>query len=737
MYRRSYVFQTRKEQYERAEEAPRAAEPDRLAEGRAAAPNLAALQGLGERVAAHVQRARALEQRHAVLRRQLDAFQRLDELAGPEDALARHVEGNRQRARDLAAERARLERQGAEAQRALDEFRSKYENECECQLLLKEMLERLNKEADEALLRNLRLQIEAQFLQDDISAAKDRYKKNLLEIQTYVTILQQIIQTTPQAAAITSGMREEKLLTEREAAALQCQLEDGREMVCLLQAQRTELQAQTAALEQAIRDAHECYDDEIQLYNEQIDTLRKEIEEAERSLERSSYDCRQLVVAQQTLRNELDRYHRIIENEGNRLSSAFIETPVTLYTASHGASLSPRHGGKDLTRAVQDITAAKPRLKGLPKNLPRKKEMVAKDRADEILEETPLRGPEEMKPGQVVLKEEGESKLEPGDEEASPPTQEGAPEDVPDGGKISKAFEKLGKMIKEKVKGPKEPEPPADLYTKGRYVMVSGDGSFVDPGFCVFSVPAKGGVVVSKGDDSVPPDSGVEPSPQQPEPPLGDGQGAPQEKEDGVKEEGGPPEGKGDGVKEEGGPPEGKEDGLKKEEEPPEGKGDDLKEEGGPPEEKGDGQKEEGGPQQGKEDGRPPTPHPADKGDEKNAKELKGLQGKQDDQKEEEGARGPCPMVAPGPEGPSAPRSQGPQVTVGGSEGHGARSGSRPARSPPRKLAYEKVEVMESIEKFSTESIQTYEETAVIVETTIEKTKANKKKLGETGSSSA
>ncbi|KAG5201475.1 hypothetical protein JEQ12_004238 [Ovis aries] len=658
MYRRSYVFQTRKEQYERAEEAPRAAEPDRLAEGRAAAPNLAALQGLGERVAAHVQRARALEQRHAVLRRQLDAFQRLDELAGPEDALARHVEGNRQRARDLAAERARLERQGAEAQRALDEFRSKYENECECQLLLKEMLERLNKEADEALLRNLRLQIEAQFLQDDISAAKDRYKKNLLEIQTYVTILQQIIQTTPQAAAITSGMREEKLLTEREAAALQCQLEDGREMVCLLQAQRTELQAQTAALEQAIRDAHECYDDEIQLYNEQIDTLRKEIEEAERSLERSSYDCRQLVVAQQTLRNELDRYHRIIENEGNRLSSAFIETPVTLYTASHGASLSPRHGGKDLTRAVQDITAAKPRLKGLPKNLPRKKEMVAKDRADEILEETPLRGPEDMKPGQVVLKEEGESKLEPGDEEASPPTQEGAPEDVPDGGKISKAFEKLGKMIKEKVKGPKEPEPPADLYTKGRYVMVSGDGSFVDPGFCVFSVPAKGGVVVSKGDDSVPPDSGVEPSPQQPEPPLGDGQGAPQEKED-------------------------------------------------------------------------------DKGDEKNAKELKGLQGKQDDQKEEEGARGPCPMVAPGPEGPSAPRSQGPQVTVGGSEGYGARSGSRPARSPPRKLAYEKVEVMESIEKFSTESIQTYEETAVIVETTIEKTKANKKKLGEKGSSSA
>ncbi|KAB0396217.1 hypothetical protein E2I00_000428 [Balaenoptera physalus] len=459
--------------------------------------------------------------------------------------------------------------------------KEQYENECECQLLLKEMLKRLN--------------------------------KNLLEIQTYVSILQQIIQTTPQAAAITSGMRE------------------------------------TAALEQAIKDAHECYDEEIQLYNEQIDTLRKEIEEAERSLERSSYDCRQLVVAQQTLRNELDRYHRIIENEGNR--------------------------------AVQDITIAKPRQKGLPKNVPRKKEIIAKDKADESLEEAPLRGPEDPKPGQMVLKEEGESKLESGDGEASPPTVDGAPEDVPDGGKISKAFEKLGKKVKERVKGPKEPEPPADLYTKGRYVLVSGDANFVDPGFCSLSVPAKGGVVVTKGDDSVRPDSHVEPSPQQPEPPLEDGEGPPQGKEDGLEDGEGPPE--------------------------------------------------------GKEDGHPPTPPTADKGDEMNAEELKGPQGKQDGQKEEEGAGEPCPAVTPGPEGPSTPQSQEPQVTQGESDGPGARRSSLPARSPPRTLAYEKVEVMESVEKFSTDSFQTYEETAVIVETMIEKTKADKKKLEEKCSSNA
>ncbi|XP_017510321.3 filensin isoform X1 [Manis javanica] len=661
MYRRSYVFQSRKEQYERAEEAlPHIGQPGSLLEGSATAPNLAALQGLGERVAAHVQRARALEQRHAVLRRQLDAFQRLGELAGPEDALARHVEGNRQRVRDLATERTRLERQGAEAQRALDEFRSKYENECECQLLLKEMLDRLNKEADEALLHNLHLQIEAQFLQDDISAVKDRYKKNLLEIQTYVSILQQIVQTTPQA--VTSGMREEKLLREREAATLQSRLEEGREALSGLQAQKAELQAQTVTLEQAIKDAHECYDDEIQLYNEQIETLRKEVEETERSLEKSSYDCQQLVVAQQTLKNELDRYHRIIESEGIRLNSTFTETPITLFTSGHGASLSPRPGRKDLARALQDITTAKPRQKGLPKNITRKKEIIATDKADESLEDTPQKGPEDIKLVQVILEE---SKLESGGEEASPPTPEEAPEDVPDGGQISKAFGKLCKKVKEKMRSPKEPEPPADLYTKGRHVLVSGDASHVDPGFCSSSIPAKGRVVVSIEDDSLHRDSPVEPSPEQPEPPLENGEGDPQ----------------------------------------------------------------------GREDGHPPDQHSADK-ENKDYGELEGPGEKPDAPEEDEGPWSPCPMATPGPEGPSAPQSRRPVVTHSGSEGHCAGSSSWLARSPPKTSAYETVEVMESIEKFSAESIQMYEETAVMVETVMGRAKANKRELEE-GSQSA
>ncbi|XP_055458624.1 filensin [Psammomys obesus] len=659
MYRRSYVFQARQERYERAQPAGPAAQPG------GTAPGLAALQALGERVAAQVQRARALQQRHAGLRRQLDAFQRLGEQPGPEDALARHIEANLQRARDLAAERARLERQEAEAQRALDEFRSKYENECDCQLVLKEMLERLNKEADEALLRNLHLQLEAQFLQADISVAKDRYKKNLLEIQTYITILQQLVQTAPQVSLVTGEMREEKLLTEREVAALRSQLEEGRGTLTHLQAQKAELQAQTSSLEQAIKHAHECYDEEIQLYNEQIENLRKEIEEAERSLERSSYDCRQLAVVQQTLRNELDRYHRIIEIEGNRLSSAFVETPISLITPSHGASLSLGSSAKDLTRAVQDITAAKPRQKVLPKSLPKRKEIIAQDKVDETQEGASLKTLPEPKAVLAEPKADGDSQLGRAGAQRVSPAQEGGPEDVPDGSQISKAFGKLCKVVKEKISGHKEPvpEPPSDLFTKGRHILVTGDASFVDPAFHSSSIPARGGVMVSIQEDSLHHDGHVEPSPGPPTPPVENGQGAPRSMEGDLSNH--------------------------------------------------------------------------QKTTDKNgirAKESKAPEEKDDDgKKEEEGSRRPCPVIIPGPDGSDTSQSQMSGSSQDGPEGPGSKSSSLLPKSPSKALAFKKVEVVESIEKISTESIQTYEETSVIVETVIGKTKANRK-LEEKGS---
>lgn len=305
---------------------------------------------------------------------------------------------------------------------------------------------------------------------------------------------------------------------------------------------------------------------------------------------------------------------------------------------------------------MQDIRTATPRHKGPPKTIPRKKEFIAKDRGDENLEDTPLKDLEDTKLVQVVVKEE---------EESSPPTPGEGPEDMPDGGQISKSFGKLCKMVKERVRSSEEPEPPVDLYPKGRYVLVSRDASYVDPGFCSVSIPARGRVVVSTEDGSLHRDHAMEPSPEQPRPPW----------------------------------------------------------------------ENEWGCLQGREDGHPPSHYTAGKEDKKDTEELKDPGEKQDGQEEDEGPRRPCLVITPGPQGPSALWPQRPGASQGASERQGDRSGSLQERSPPGTLAFERVEVMESMEKFSTESIQTYEETAVIVETLIGgKTKANKKKMGDKGS---
>ncbi|XP_038607472.1 filensin [Tachyglossus aculeatus] len=647
MYRSSYLHETREEKYERSDVFD---EPQPLAEvsGLTQAQGLENLQELNERFTNYINWARGLEQRNAIFRKQLETFRRLDELAGLEEAFAEQIELNHQRVRELAHERTKLERESKDAQCSLDEFRNKYQNECDYQLLLKETLERLNKEADGALLQNLELQIESQFLQDNIHATKDRYRKNLLEIQTYVNVLQQIIQTTPCVSTLSIGISEEKLIAERRIPILQSHLEEYKSILAQLQTQKSKLQAETTVLEQAIRNTQENYDDEVQLYNEQIETLRKGIEDAERTLEKCSSDCRQLASYRQSLENELERYRHIIENEDHRLNSAIVGTPVTLFMQSYRASSSSAPSGKDITQAIQDITTAKPRQK----KVSRMREITAKDKTDKTSGDKvfPLIL-EGLEGDQLGIQKESTSKPDLELEELGIPEQEAKPEDIPDGAQISKACDKLCNMLRERVKSPEKSEPQADLHTKGRFVLVTGDANYADPSFCGSSIPAKGGIAVSIDGDQIASGKGVEAQPGVPEPTCSNGRGEPGGKEAAAKDR------------------QGLED---------------------------------------KESGRE-NKH-GKKTEEQTAGPSKVM-----------GMRKPNSSPPPGPSGQAPVPHQKAGASKERDKKHTDKRSSQLDKNLPGSVTYEKVEVVESIEKISADQIQTYEETALIVETTIEK----------------
>ncbi|XP_066535562.1 filensin [Hoplias malabaricus] len=669
MFKSTFRREVRKT-YERSDvfEEPRS--PERDETPRAPPAAWQSLQDLNSRFSRYITRARVLEQRNAAFRAQLETLQRTEEAAALEHALREQISANTQRARELRAQRAKLQRELQDAERALNEYSSRYRNECEYQEELRGTLEQLNKEADAALLKNLEYQIESQFLHDDINSTRDRHKKNLAEIQTYVNILHQINQTFVLLSNMSVGISEERLIAQRRVPALQSQLEEYKSAICQLQAQKHRLHTETSMLEQTIKSTQESYDDEIQLYNEQIELLRKEIEEAERSLEKYTNECRQLAIYQTSLENELERYKRIIENEDNRLNSAIIGTPITLFTTNYRYTPSSTvcSRGKDITQAIQDITNVKPRQKNLAKKVTKKKELTPKDVMDSGQEE---RGAGECTDEERRGTEEVEEEVK--QEDHTPLFKGFTREDVPDGAQISKAFDTLCNIVRDRMRKYKKPEPIADFFTKGRYVLVTGESSYIDPCFYT-SIPSAGHIFVTICDDTVPPYEPYDrktpsptPSPSPVPAPIPLSPSTPSDNGKAYK-------GKG------------KED------------GNDRKV----------GHHGKNGDSDKARDPRSPTPTP-------------GPIPCPDSM-----PRGPCP--APEPCQPSAHRG----AKDNGAEDSNRRRGpSPPSRNhTPDSLHYEKVEVVESVEKLSPNNkVKGYEETAMVVETMIEKT--SKKKHGD------
>nr|XP_046258093.1 filensin [Scatophagus argus] len=684
MFKTSYLREVRKEKYERSDVFDEEPEDSESSAGISAIQGWESLQELNSRFARYINRARVLEQRNAVFRKQLETLQRMEEASGLEEAFTEQIEVNRQRIRELFSERAKLERELKDACRMLDEFTSKYRNECDYQEQLRGTLEQLNKEADSALLRNLEYQIESQFLQDDINSTRDRHKKNLAEIQTYVNILQQINQTLPLVPNVSLGISEEqeKLLAQRKVPGLQSQLEEYKSALCQLQAQKQRLHTETTVLEQTIKNTQESYDDEIQMYNEKIESLRKEIEEAERSLEKYTSECRHLAMYQTSLENELERYKRIIENEDNRLNSAIIGTPITLFTTNyrytHTSTASSR--GRDITQAIQDITSVKPRQKIFAKKVLKKKELTPKVVMDSGQEErngaTAGEAPEEET--KVILEEVQEERVKRKDQ--SPVLTGVSPQDVPDGAQISKAFDTLCNIVRDRMRKYKKPEPIADFYTKGRYVLVTGDGSYLDPCFYT-STPSAGHIIVTIRDGMMspyeiygrstptppPPQPMADPRPLSPTLPSHEG-----------------------------------------------GRKEDDKGESGKDSNGGKGKHKNGEPHSQSKHPRPVSP-PSGPGS--GPKDPTPAASHAKKSRDDNGPSGPTPK--PAPRGNSTSSSSSTSTSTSTNTSSGSFS--------PDAMSYEKVEVVESVEKFSNDrKVKGYEETSMVVETMIEKSRKKK-----------
>ncbi|XP_055487799.1 filensin isoform X2 [Leucoraja erinacea] len=490
-----------------------------------------------------------------------------------------------------------------------------YRTECEHQENLQDTVVTLMKDTNEALLKNLELQVRTQFLQEDIDTTKERNMKNLSEIQSYMNVLKQVHPATSNDYPMPASSE--------------------------------------AAVQDGPTEGH--YMDKVQSYNEQIDDLRKKTEEAALSLEQCASECHQVVMYQHSLEDELERYKRFVSDDDYRLQSTVSEEETSVLGAG-----SPYECEQDA-----------PEGKGV-----KSKDVLSSDAGEE--ERVPGKYSEvNVRNGTEEDKEEGDGVWDVG------------LDDVPDGAQISRVYDALCNMVRERMKKHRRPEvPAAAFYTKGHQVLVTGEASYTDPFFCAL-VPARSQVIVTFDDQQHPGPMDYRPQPDPAEPPDyngGNGEGESGQDSDGDKD-------KDKDKAEDKKPDDNKSDANREPKKPPIS----------PP-----------APLPAPPPSAPEPPQPADN--------------------------------KPIPSGPSVPN-----LDPGGSDdlgsklpashkehktceqqnrlmatSHPASSDDRPLKEPKYKY-YEKIEMIEAVETFTDNKLQGYEETSTIVETTVEKTKQDMK----------
>ncbi|XP_069792246.1 filensin [Narcine bancroftii] len=587
------------------------------------------LEEFNIRFSRYINRTRTFDQSSTSLGKQLESLRQVRELSGLEDVFTDQIKQNQQRIWDLHNELNHLEQELKDAQRTLDEYRTNYRTECEHHEKLQDSVANLIKDTNEALIKNLDLQVRTQFLQEDIDSTKERNMKNLAEIQSYMTVLKQVHQPTSYDSPPT--------------------LSHGGAM-----------QEQTSSTVEG------HYLDQMQSYNEQIEDLRRKTEEAETSFEKCANECRQVVMYQQSLENELERYKHFITDEDYQLQSTISEVQTSpLDTSSQCEHAQDPTEGKDLS-----TTSTMP----FSRKVVIGKDALSSDATEEVdvVEQYSLIN---VHNENVTVGEDREGVWDVG------------LDDVPDGAQISRVFDALCNMIREKMKKQRRPQVPvAEFYTKGHHVLVTGEASYADPFFCT-SVPARSQVIVTFEDGRSPGPMDSHPQPSPPEPLKHDTNGN-------------------------------GENGFDSSEE----KGEDQHEDKRQDDRKPDANREpkESPPSSSvpHSASEPSVPEPSHVADNK-----------------------PVPFSGPSQpySDPSAPIDSGSQFTAYHKEQKEGEEHSRGIASmqplpldekllkEPQYKYYEKIEMIEAVETFSDNKLQGYEETSTVVETTVEKTKQEMK----------
>ncbi|XP_025926994.1 LOW QUALITY PROTEIN: keratin, type I cytoskeletal 14-like [Apteryx rowi] len=296
-------------------------------EGILQAGEKATMQNLNDRLAAYLDKVRALEEANTDLEVKIREWYK-KQAPGPDRDYSpyyRTIEELRSKVLVTTVDNANLLLQIDNARLTADDFRTKFETEQALRLSVEADINGLRRVLDELTLARADLEMQIENLKEELAYLKKNHEE--------VSRARLCLLASPLTLWFVSLQTEE---LNREVAINTEQLQSGKteitELRRTIQSLEIDLQSQfstKAALESSLADTEARYGTQLAQLQVLITSVEEQLAELRCDMERQNHDYRNLLDVKTRLEQEIATYRRLLEGEDAHMTSHMREVPVT------------------------------------------------------------------------------------------------------------------------------------------------------------------------------------------------------------------------------------------------------------------------------------------------------------------------------------------------------------------------------------------------------------------------